>query len=238
VRRLAPAGVHLPHGPPGERAAWRGLASLTLFTLAVIIFLVIFDWNWFRGPLARVASYKLNREVGIIGDLDVHPWSLTPSAEVHDVTVAQPPQLYKGEMAKVGTIAVRVQLLPLFKGKQVIERVVATDATVRLKRDIEGRNNWQFGDPTKRGQPTKLPMIQHFIVDNAYVHLDDARRKLVLDGVVNTSEHLVGPTKGAFSLNGHGTLNKEPFTLVLTGAPLIHIDRNRPWPFKADLRSR
>lgn len=238
VRRLSPAGMRLPHGPPGERAAWRGLLSLALFTLAVIIFLVIFDWNWFRGPLARVASYKLNRQVGILGDLDVHPWSLTPSAEVHDVTVAQPPQLYKGEMAKVGTIAVRVQLLPLFRGKQVIERVVATDANVRLKRDIEGKNNWQFGDPTKRGQPTKLPMIQHFIVDNAHVHLDDARRKLVLDGVVNTSEHLVGPNRGSFSLNGHGTLNKEPFTLVLTGAPLIHIDRNHPWPFKADLRSR
>jgi uncharacterized protein involved in outer membrane biogenesis len=238
MRRLAPAGVHLSHRPPGERGAYRGIAALALFTLAVIIFLVLFDWNWFRGPLARVASYKLNREVGILGDLDVHPWSLTPSAEVHDVTVAQPPKLHKGEMAKVGTIAVRVQLLPLFKGKQIIELVQATGAEVHLQRDIGGANNWQFGDPTKRGQPMKLPVIQNFVVKDGHVLFNDAKRKLTLDGIVNTSEHLTGADRGSFSLRGHGTLNAEPFTLVVTGAPLIHIDRNHPWPFKADMHSR
>ena len=238
MRRLAPAGVRLPHGPPGERPAWRGIASLVLFTAAVIIFLVIFDWNWFRGPLAHIASQKLNRQVGILGDLDVHPWSLTPSAEVHDVTVAQPPQLHAGEMAKVGTIAVRVQLLPLFKGKQIIELVEATGGEVQLQRDITGANNWQFGDPTKRNQPVKLPVIQNFVVKDGHILFKDAQHKLTLDGIVNTSEHLSGPDRGSFSLKGHGTLNAEPFTLVLTGAPLIHIDRNHPWPFKADLHSR
>jgi len=238
MRRLSPAGVRRPVRFPGERPAWRGLTALALFTLAVIIFLVIFDWNWFRGPLARVASYKLNREVGILGDLDVHPWSLTPSAEVHNVTVAQPPQLHAGEMAKVGTIAVRVQLLPLFKGKQIIELVEATGGEVHLQRDITGANNWQFGDPTKRGQPVKLPVIQNFVIKDGHIVFKDAQHKLTLDGIVNTSEHLTGPDRGAFSLRGHGTLNAEPFTLTVTGAPLIHIDRTRPWPFKAELRSR
>ena len=238
MRRLSPAGVRLPRGPVVERPAWRGLASLVLLTVAVIVFLVIFDWNWFRGPLAHIASAKLNRQVGILGDLDVHPWSLTPSAEIHDVTVAQPPQLHAGEMAKVGTIAVRVQLLPLFKGKQIIEMVEATGGEVHLQRDVTGANNWQFGDPTKRNQPVKLPVIQNFVIKDGHIVLKDAQHKLTLDGIVNTSEHLSGPDRGSFSLHGHGTLNAEPFTLVLTGAPLIHIDRNHPWPFKADLRSR
>ena len=36
-----------------------------LLTAAIVAFLVIFDWNWFRGPVGRLASARLNREVVI-----------------------------------------------------------------------------------------------------------------------------------------------------------------------------
>jgi hypothetical protein len=52
-----------------------------LLTFAIVVFLVLFDWNWFRGPVGRFASARLNREVVITGDLRVHPWSFSPKAE-------------------------------------------------------------------------------------------------------------------------------------------------------------
>jgi len=239
LRRLAPANLHIPEQvklPPRGSKHW-GIGSVVLLVAAIVLFLLIFDWNWLRGPLSRVASDKLNREVHIVGDLDVHPWSLTPSAEVHNVTVAQPDFLKKGEMAKVGRIAVKVKLLPLFKGQQILELLEVKDADARLQRDLSGRNNWQFGDPDKKKEPTKLPAIQHFVVDNGHIRFDDRKRDLLLDGTVNTSEHTVGPNRGSFSLDGKGSLNGESFTLKVTGDPLLHVTPDKPYPFKADLRS-
>jgi uncharacterized protein involved in outer membrane biogenesis len=243
LRRLAPAGLHLPQIrapehvklPPRGSSYW-GIGGVLLLVAAVVLFLLIFDWNWFRGPLSRIVSDRLNREVHITGDLDVHPWSLTPSAEVHDVTVSQPDFLPKGQMASAERIAVRVKLLPLFRGQQIVELIEVRSPDARLQRELSGRNNWQFGDPDKT-EMAKLPAIQHFIVSDGHIRLDDKLRKLTLEGTVNTSEHTVGPTRGSFALDGKGTLNGEPFTLKVTGAPLLHVTPDRPYPFKADLRS-
>lgn len=232
LRRLAPERVKLP---PRGSPHW-GIAGVLLLVAAVVLFLLIFDWNWFRGPVSRIASDRLNREVHITGDLDVHPWSLSPSAEVHDVTVSQPDFLPKGEMASADRIAVRVKLLPLFRGQQILELLEVKGADAKLLRELSGRNNWQFGDPDKK-EATELPAIQHFIVSDGHIRLDDKLRKLTLEGTVNTSEHLVGPDRGSFVLDGKGTLNREPFVLKVTGAPLLHVTPDRPYPFKADLRS-
>jgi uncharacterized protein involved in outer membrane biogenesis len=242
LRKLAPANLHLPRREdvklPERGSKHWGIASIVLLVAAVVIFLLIFDWNWLRPPLAAIASDKLNREVAITGDLDVHPWSLSPSAEVHGVTVSQPDWVGADkQMGEVGQIAVKVKLLPLFKGQQILELLQVTGADVDLRRDAQGRNNWQFGDPLKKDQPTKLPAIQHFIVKDAHIRFDDDRRGLLLDGTVNTSEHTVGSDRGSFSLDSKGTINREPFTLKVTGDPLLHVTPDRPYPFKAELRS-
>ncbi|HEX6860851.1 MAG TPA: AsmA family protein [Caulobacteraceae bacterium] len=212
-----------------------GIAGVVLLIAAVILFLWIFDWNWLRPPLAAVASDRLNREVEITGDLDVHPWSLSPSAEVHGVTISQPDFL-KGQMASADNIAVKVKLLPLFRGRQILEKLEVIRPRVVLRRDAKGRNNWQFGDPEKN-EPTKLPAIQHFWVRDGQIDFRDAIRNLTLNGTVNTSEHTVGPDKGSFELVSKGTINKEPFTLTVHGAPLLHVTPDKPYPFTADLRS-
>jgi uncharacterized protein involved in outer membrane biogenesis len=243
LRRLSPGQIHLPQikAPeqvklPKRGSSHFGIASVVLLVAAVIIFLLIFDWNWLRPPLAQVASDRLNREVEIKGDLDVHPWSLSPSAEVHGVTISQPDWL-EGQMAEIERFAVKVKLLPLFRGEQILELLEVRSPDVRLQRDAQGRNNWQFGDPDK-DEAAKLPAIQHFWVRDGHLRLDDKRRNLTLDGTVNTSEHTVGPDKGSFSLDSKGTINGEPFTLKVTGAPLLRVTPDRPYPFKAELVSR
>ena len=137
-----------------------------LLTVAIVVFLAVFDWNWFRGPLGRFASARLNREVVITGDLRVHPWSFSPKAEALGVRIAQPDWAAKADpkgspagvpMAQVGRIAVQIKLLPLLKGDVILSLLAVDRPDVRLLREASGRANWTFGDPNDDRKPLKLP---------------------------------------------------------------------------------
>ena len=108
------------------RVARRMVIGLSAFLLLVVGFLVVFDWNWLRGPVGAIASTQLRRTVVLAGDLDVHPWSLNPRAEIHDLRIAQPSWAFDAgakpgeQMATVGRLEGSLQLLDAFRGRTVL----------------------------------------------------------------------------------------------------------------------
>ena len=218
------------------------MAGAILLTAAIVIFLVIFDWNWFRGPVGRMASARLNREVVITGDLRVHPWSFSPKVEAYGVRVAQPDWAVKADpkgspagtpMAKVDRIAVQIKLLPLLKGDVILPLLSVDRPDVRLLREASGRANWAFGDPKAPKKPLKLPAIQHFIINDGQLRYEDQQRDIFFLGTVSSNEHASSEGRGKFVLEGKGQLNRAPFTALVTGGPLLNISPNRPYPFDA-----
>lgn len=227
------------------RAGWartptwlRIVGGLWIFlTVALIVFLILFDWNWARGPIGRMASKQLQRTVSIDGDLDVHPWSLKPRAEAARIRIGQPAWAGPGQMVTVDRLAVQVELLPLFK-RQVVMPLLQIDAPrVDLRRELSGRANWTFGDPNKKKTPLKLPAIRHFVINDGRVRYDDAQRKMTFTGTVSSNETATGNGRGAFQLKGDGTLNGAKFLALITGGPLLNISPNRPYPIGADIRA-
>lgn len=216
--------------PPRARI---GLAALLTLVLAVVLFLLIFDWNWMRGPLAGVASARLGRPVVIEGDLDIHPWSLRPRAEVHGLRIAQPAWA-EGDMARVDRLAVQIELPPLLLGRVVLPYVEIRRPDLSLLRLADGRANWSFGGG-KGG--AKLPAIRRFIIEEGRLKLDDRRRKSTFEGTIYTDERTAGPRRGVFALRGEGRLNGEAFRAEVTGAPLLNVSPSRPYPFGADIRA-
>jgi uncharacterized protein involved in outer membrane biogenesis len=217
--------------PPGRR---RGLTIVGVLVVAIVAFILIFDWNWLRPPLAAAASARLNRPVAIDGDLDVHPFSLKPRAEIHGLRIGQP-NWAKGDMASVERLAIQVELLPLLVGRVVMPYVEIRRPDVKLRRLADGRANWSFGSGGKGG--ARLPAIRRFIIDEGRLRLDDAQRKTTFVGTIYTDERAEGTNRGVFALRGDGELNGEKFTAQITGAPLLNVSQSRPYPFDADVRA-
>ncbi len=225
----------LKHPAAHKKAAITGGVFLAL-AIALAILIAIWDWNWFRGPLARFASARMNREVQITGNLDVKLWSWTPGMTVEGVTIADPKWAGGGRMAQFDRIAVRVRLLPLLKGQVDLPLLQFDRPQVKLYVDQQGRKTWDFSDGKKKDEPTRLPPIRNFIINDGQLQYRDVKKGLTFGGTINARERLNNNNPG-FQLSGQGAINKAPFNLRVTGGPLLNIERDKPYPFDADLRA-
>ena len=209
-----------------------------LVALAVAVFFAVFSWDWFRGPLARYMSAKTGRQVVIEGHLQVHPFSWQPWASIGGLRIGNPNWLGGGktDMANLGKTTVQVKLLPLFTGHIELPLVDIEHPTVALYADKTGRNNWTFGNGGA-SKGAKLPPIQHFVLNQGRIKIDDVQRKLRFNGTVTTTENAGTTSARAFRLEGSGSLNTAPFEAHVTGGPLVHVQRDRPYPFDMDVHA-
>ncbi len=221
--------------PSRKTMAWIG-GVLAVLALLVAILIAVWDWNWFRGPLARMASARMHREVTITGNLNVNLWSWQPGATVDGIRIANPKWASKDSLADIDRIAVRVRLLPLLSGRVDLPLLRFDRPNVRLLRDAQGRMTWDFSDGKKKDQPLRLPPIRNFVINDGKLTYQDASRNLRFSGAINAAEKQGAANRG-FQMSGVGTLNRQPFKLAITGGPLLNIDRNTPYPFDADLRA-
>lgn len=221
---------------PSRGALQKTGAVLAVLAIAIAILVAIWDWNWFRGPVARLASAKMSREVTITGDLRVRPWSWQPSAEIEGVRIANPAWAGRERMAQIDRIAVRIRLIPLLVGRVDLQLLRFDRPDVRLYADAQGRRNWDFSDGRDRGEPMRLPPIRRFIIEDGQLRYNDVKRDLTFSGEINAREQLGAQNRG-FQLTGKGSLNREPFLLEVAGGPLLNIERDKPYPFDADIRA-
>ncbi len=214
---------------------WTGGAFLGLAAGAALL-AAIWDWNWLRGPIAGVASGRLHRQVSIDGDLRVRLFSWTPSATVDRVRIANPAWAGKANLAEVDRIAVQIRLAALFGGHLDLRLLEFDRPRMVLYRDANGRATWDFSDGAKPDEPLRMPPVHKFVVDDGHVDYRDDEKKLVFAGVVDAKERL-GQANRGFQMTGDGALNAQPFHLAVTGGPLLNIDRDKPYPFDADIRA-
>jgi uncharacterized protein involved in outer membrane biogenesis len=224
-----------------RRLRW-GAAAFGLVVIVVMVALWLFDWNMLRGPISRFASARMQREVRIEGDLDVKLFSRAPTATVERLTIGQPQWVkdrgVKGPMAAAQQVKVSVKLWPLFRGKVEIPLIEVTRPGVALLADKKGLNNWTFGGPRDpNAKPLKLPPIQTFIISNGRLLFIDEGRGIRLDAGIEAHEEASSAYAKGFTMKGNGSINRAPFTLDVTGGPLINVRSDRPYPFNADVRA-
>jgi len=121
----------------------RRYAVGTLGILAVLVFLVaFFPWNWLRGPIASIASTRLQRTVAI-GHIDVD-WGLPTLVAVDDLTIGN------AEWSKTPLMATFPRTVFTFSIPSLLRMtpdiVQLTRPDVLLERNAAGDANWHFDD--------------------------------------------------------------------------------------------
>ncbi|MBV9418948.1 MAG: AsmA family protein [Alphaproteobacteria bacterium] len=207
--------------------------GLIALLCAAILWLYFLDWNTMRGPVSRYASMRLGREVHINGNLKVHLFSFTPRVSASGVTVANPDWAGQNHAADIPYLAFNFRLFPALFGDWVLRYVHVEKPEIRFLRTEDGRTNWDFGNGNRGAD---LPPVQHLIIHEGHIVIDDRIRKLLFDGTVSSRED-TGGQAAAFELNGNGTLNAKKFTAEVHGGPLIHVDRTKPYHFIADVHA-
>ncbi|HEY9236016.1 MAG TPA: AsmA family protein, partial [Phenylobacterium sp.] len=214
---------------------WTG-GIFAALVAGVVVVLAVLDWNMLRGPISRYASERTGREVAIDGDLDVNILSWKPTASVNGLRIGNPAWAGKGRMAEIRRLDVQVELLPLLRGQVILPRLVVDQPNLALVRDRQGRANWSFDRDKPEGEPFRFPPIRYFGVENGRLKFSDARRRLTLDARIQAAERQGRAGRG-FVLDGRGSINGAPFTVDVTGGPLLNVRPNRPYPFDANVRA-
>ena len=249
---------HAPQArPPHGRFDWAGLKTrwtklpaplrwtggiLSVLLVVILIFLMIFDWDWFRQPLAKMISGKIHRPVSIDGHLRVHLLSWTPTATVTGLKIGQPDWQKTengapaGNMAEIDGITVKAELMPLFAFHVVLPRLEVDHPVVTLYQDRSGRANWDFSDGKDAGKAAKLPPIKNFIIKDGHLAVTSVQRKLRMTATVNANEQANGGGR-PFALMGTGTLNGAKFDLRATGGALLNVHTDRPYPFNMHVQA-
>jgi AsmA family protein len=218
-------------GPPILR--WIG-GIFGALILAIVIFLLLFNWDWFRPPLAKMLSAKLHRPVKIVGHLRVHLLTWTPTVTLGGLQIGQPgwaPE--RKDFADFDQITVKMKLLPLLTGHVILPLIQVDHPQIDMYQAKNGRSNWDFSDGKKAGKPAKLPPIQNFVINDGKLAITSLQRKLEFSGTVNAHDSTTGAGQGGFHMGGTGQLNGKPFLMNVTGGPLLNVKPNVAYPFNA-----
>src|SRR6202522_1299942 len=170
-----------------KKTAW-GAVIVGAIAFALILFLILFDWNMLRPLVAREITAKTGRAASIEGDLKVHLFSWTPSAEIEGVTLKNPPWADRKLMFGAKQISVSVSLGRLLRGQIVIPQLALAEPVLNLERDSKGRASWELGStagtPNGNKQPAKIPTIQRLLIQDGKLQVTDQIRKLRFGGSV------------------------------------------------------
>lgn len=135
------------------------LAALLVLLVALVIFVLTFDWNRARPYINDKVSQTIGREFAIKGDLDVRfrqgdpaepGWRRyvpRPEISANDVYVVNPSWTTTGpRLASVGNVVIAMHTLPLLHKEVVITNLELDKLEVAAQRRADGSNTWTFKD--------------------------------------------------------------------------------------------
>ncbi len=200
----------------------------------VAVILVLFDWNWLKGPLEDRISARLGRQFQIAGDLDVD-LSLHPRIKVTDVRLANPPWASHEPMLVVPRAEAVIDLLALLRGEIRLPEVSVTEPSLRLETRPDGPPNWRF--MRAPSLPPSIPEIGRLQIANASIdYLEHGSGRRVAANLTEMTGSTGGPS-GKMALAATGTVAGEPLDLQLSGPPAAQLEAAaRSYPLALSLR--
>ncbi|TYT25688.1 AsmA family protein [Luteimonas viscosa] len=215
--------------PPSRRTT----TILAIVTTTIVVLVLLWDWNWFKGPVERAVEARTGREFEIAGNFDVDPGGIT-TITADGVRLGNPDWSEQRDMATADRLALRLELWPLLRGSVRLAEIRLTRPDVRLEANPgDGPGNWDFGFDDG-GEPLQ---VRRFWVDDGRLRFDDAREDTGIDIRLASREPRDGDAAPAVALSGDGRWTGNAFTLEgAAESPMELQDTERP--YRLDLRAR
>ncbi len=175
----------------GIAMKWAAI-SLCVMIAAFVGTLFIIDVDSYRALIKSQSELVLGRQLTIDGEIELD-LSLSPTLAVHDVALANVAGGSRPEMARIGTLAIGLELGALLRGELSITHLTVIDADLILERGDDGVGNWVLTGETEssQGGVGAVPFLKHLTLRNSrltYVGLLDQRRVVDIDEASLTAE--------------------------------------------------
>ncbi len=122
--------------------------------IALAAGIMLFDWNWLRGPFVNYLAKKSGREVRV-DDLHVAlGWPLAPTLRLRGVYVQNAEWSSREPMATAGEAAFTFAWSSLWSERIMVTRLELVDADITMHRKADGLRNWRLTTPEDRGPGT------------------------------------------------------------------------------------
>ncbi|MBJ6983544.1 AsmA family protein [Luteimonas sp. MC1750] len=207
---------------------WRTVAVVVAAGLLAL--LLLWDWNWFRGPVERIVSARTGRSFDIGGDLDVDV-GRTAVIRADRLTLGNADWSDSPDMATTDRLELHVRLWPLLAGQVHIPELRLRQPDILLEAGEDG-GNWRFDGMSGEGEGPRIDLLH---VESGRLRYVDAARETDVDlGVA--SEDTEDPSVRPLALSGDGHWRGAPFELTGAVASPLAL-RETETPYAIDLRA-
>ncbi|WP_132999071.1 AsmA family protein [Luteimonas arsenica] len=226
--------------PPPHRPRSRALAAVrahpgrtaaALIAVALLVVALLWDWNWFKGPVERIVSARTGRSFDIAGDLHVAP-GRTTIIRADGLVLGNAAWSDTPEMARADSLELHVRLLPLLAGRIHVPELRLSKPDLLLETGDAG-GNWQFEGMSGDGDG---PRIDHLQVDEGRLRFVDAEGGTDVDLAVASRDDADNTSTRPLTLRGNGHWRGEAFRLAGAVASPLEL-RDSDTPYAIDLRA-
>lgn len=199
--------------------------------VGAVFFVLIFGWNWLRGPIERMTAEKTGRVLAINGELKVKfGWPL-PRIHANAVTFANPDWATEKQMIAADVVEITIDLPQLFRQNIVFPELRLERPVVFLEQGIGGRKNWLL-DRSQQDEGARI-QVGRLILDHGIIGYDDAAQKTSIRSEFSTSN--TGPVVAGVSFTALGHYKGLPFKAQGSGGPVLGLrDEKTPYPLQAE----
>ena len=202
-----------PATPPTPTALRRRRTAQLLLLLLLFLFWLLFDWNWFKGPIERRVEAATGRDFRIDGDLDVKLGLFRTTLIADRLVLANSDWAERDTMLRVDHVEIEWAIWHLWRGQVVLPRVQLAGSELWLERDGKGRANWDFKEDARRDEPMSFPRIGQLLVSGSRFHLREVERKTQLSVDVASGEPDAANSFAPLLLSGDGRYRDSDFQL-------------------------
>lgn len=219
--------------PPAKLRAHPWLFVLALLATGIAVLLLLWDWNWFKGPIERQVEARTGRYFDIGGDLDVDLDWTTPTIRADRLRFGNAAWSRQPTMASAERVEFDLRVWRLLRGQVLVPNLRLTRPVLHLETGPGRIGNWKFGD---QGGESNARFTGLWIDQGRLTYLDRAVRTDVAIDLSSERSHDSRRLEPSVTLRGSGHWKGAAFRIGGTAESPLEL-RNRERPYRVDVRA-